>query len=208
MHKILYITAMNGRHDTVLKCIESMPKVERLFVYTDQKDGQFIEDKCSYSFEYRNNPISYKWQHALDMAKGIDFDSVVILGSDDYVDENFIRFIEENAPKYDFIGFKDIYFEQDDKTFYWGGYTNSRMGEPIGAGRTISRRLLDEMDWDLWDRPANSGLDFMAWNNIKMYDFTKLITTLKENGLYMADVKDGKGITPLNTIADLVLIKN
>ena len=208
MRNLLFLTAMHGRHDTVQKCIDKMPNIRRLFVYSTDEDYEFIKDKCEACVYAPNDPLSLKWQKGLEEAKKLDFEGLVILGSDDYVDEAFINYVSDNISKHDLIGFKDIYFESEDDLYYWGGYTNDRIGEPIGAGRTINRRLLDEMGWQLWMRKINNSLDLLAWNRMKYYKFTKHIVSLKEQGLYMADVKDGQGITPLEKIPDLVLIKN
>ena len=207
MRNLLFLTAMHGRHDTVQKCIDKMPNIRRLFVYSTQEDFEFIKDKCEACLYAPNEPLSLKWQKGIEEASKFDFDGLVILGSDDYVDEAFINYVSENIRKHDFIGFKDIYFEDGEDTYYWSGYTNDRKGEPIGAGRTINKRLLEEMNFVLWTEEVNTGLDLKAWNRMKLYQFTKNIVSLQEQFLYMADVKDGKGITPLKKIPDLHLIK-
>jgi len=43
---------------------------------------------------------------------------------------------------------------------HWGGYhTNSRKGDMLGAGRLLSRRILDKVDWQIYNTRLNSGLD-------------------------------------------------
>lgn len=203
MSNIIFVTAMHGRHETVLKCINNMPNIRRLWVYTDESDADLVREYSELSVYSPNNPLSFKWESAILNSSKLEWEGLVVLGSDDYVDQKFIDFVSENIKKYDFIGFKDIYFEQNDRKYYWGGYKNERRGEPIGAGRVYSRSFLERLGFSLYDKEAAKGLDSIAWDRIRKFRHTKLITTLRDNDLYMADVKDGTGMTSLKKIPNL-----
>lgn len=203
MSNIIFVTAMHGRHETVLKCINNMPNIRRLWVYTDESDADLVREHSELSVYYPNSPLSFKWESAILNSSKLEWEGLVVLGSDDYIDQKFIDFVSENIKKYDFIGFKDIYFEQNDRKYYWGGYKNERRGEPIGAGRVYSRSFLERLGFSLYDKEAVKGLDGIAWDRIRKFGHTKLITTLRENDLYMADVKDGTGMTSLRKIPNL-----
>jgi len=207
MKNLIFVTAMHGRLDTVEYCYNATPKVRRIVAYTNKEDYDFIKDKAELSVYAKNSPLSYKWNAVIKSARALDFEGLVVLGSDDFVCKNFINFVSQKIKEYDFIGFKDIYFKEEENFYYWKGYENQRRGEPIGAGRVYSRALLEKLDFNLYDIPLEKSLDGLAWGKIKDLNIKKLITTLKENGLYLADVKDGKGLTAIDTINDLIEIK-
>lgn len=200
-NKIIVLSAMHGRQKTVSKCLELLPESLDVFmVYSTKEDGNFLSGKVKYSSQHSNEILSRKWQHGIYQLRNIDFDAVIILGSDDYVDDAFIDYIDSRISEYDFIGFLDMYYSKENNLYYWQGYTNHRKGEPIGAGRVYTKSMLDRMNYILYDGSRQSGLDALAWRVLSTYECKKHISRLKENGLMCCDVKDEKGITPLNKL--------
>ena len=195
---------MHGRHNTVRKCLEKMPFIDKYMVYTNPEDKDFL---CSTDVkgisQFKNSPLSEKWQHAISLLDGIDFDGVIILGSDDYIDENFLSFIQKNINDFDLIAFTDIYFEQEGKRYYWGGYDNHRAGEPAGAGKVYSKKFLQKIKFNLFPENRDRGLDGVSWKVCKNANAKMLITSLKQNDLFLCDIKDGQGMTELNSISNL-----
>ena len=100
-------------------------------------------------------------------------------------------------------GFKDIYFQNEGALYYWKGYENNRKGEPCGAGKVYSRKFLECIKWNLFDIARDRGLDKISWQRVKDAKAKVHITTLKENGLLLVDIKDGEGMTPLNKLRGL-----
>jgi hypothetical protein len=41
--KIITISAMHGRHDTVAECINRMPFIDKVYIYSNDEDGTFLE---------------------------------------------------------------------------------------------------------------------------------------------------------------------
>ena len=112
---------MHGRHKTVAECIERMPFIDKVFIYSTDEDGAFLQTQDVFAMaKYRNNPLSYKWNMAIRTLQQIDFDAVILLGSDDYIDEAFLDYVERTIPNFDMIGFKDIYFQHEGSIYYWG----------------------------------------------------------------------------------------
>jgi hypothetical protein len=64
--KIITLTAMHGRHKTVQECIERMPFIDKVYIYSNDEDGTFLEGQDIFAMaKYRNNPlkhISGTWQ--------------------------------------------------------------------------------------------------------------------------------------------------
>ena len=200
---------MHGRHNTVAECIERMPFIDKVFIYSTDEDGAFLQTQDVFAMaKYRNNPLSYKWNMVIRTLQQIDFDAVILLGSDDYIDEAFLEYVERTIPNFDMIGFKDIYFQHNKGLYYWGGYTNNRRGEPAGAGKVYSRKFLECIKWNLFDVARDRGLDKISWQRVKQAKANVHITSLKQNGLMLVDIKDGLGMTPFNKFKGLQKISN
>ncbi len=207
--KIISVTAMHGRHNTVAECINRMPFIDKVFIYSTPEDERFLQDQDIFAMaKYRNEPLSYKWNMAIRTLEQIDFDAVVLLGSDDYIDEAFLRYVERTITDFDMIGFKDIYFQNEGALYYWKGYDNNRKGEPCGAGKVYSRKFLECIKWNLFDTARDRGLDKISWNRVKQAKAKVHVTSLKENGLMLVDIKDGEGMTSFNKFKGLERIPN
>lgn len=202
--KIILLTAMHGRHYTVINCINKSPNIERYIVYSTDQDGEFLKRIGEKNIiQHKNNPLNEKWNAGLSYLKDVDFDAVILAGSDDYFDTDFLNFAKDNCLKYDMIAFKDMYFEQDGAFYYWKGYNNHRKGEPAGAGKIYSKKFLNKIKYNLFPTRSDKGLDGQSWTIVNFMRAKTLVTTLKENGLFLCDVKDGQGITPLHSIGGL-----
>lgn len=158
-------------------------------------------------FEYPNLPVSDKWSYGIQKLKNIDFDYVFIIGSDNTIEdsvlEKYSNYIENGV---DIIGMTDMYVYslEKDQLFYWGGYPkkHKRYGETIGLGRCFSKKLIDSMNYDLWDSGLNRGLDGNMTRKIDSMleksdqKFTKAKFSIKGLGL-ACDIKGGFNISQL-----------
>ena len=106
------------------------------------------------------------------------------------------------------IGFEDLYFKDNGNLYYWQGYQNQRKGEPCGAGKIYAKSFLEKLNYNLFGEVANKGLDGISWRRVKKTSAKILVTSLKENNLFLCDVKDGKGLTPIERIEGLKLVTN
>ena len=172
-------------------------------VYSTEEDGEFIKDKVFKSIQHPNEPLASKWNRGVRELESIDFDAVIFLGSDDYIDEAFIEFAKEQTKEFDFIGFKDLYFEHNKELWWWCGYKGHREGEPSGAGKIYTKELLEKMDYDLFGESSNRSLDGVSWARTKKFKRKQLITTLRQNNLFCCDVKDGLGMTDIKNIPNV-----
>ena len=200
--KLIVLTAMHGRHSTVKYCMEKMPFIEKVIAYTTHDDEEFLSgiDKLGKVWCV-NEPLSKKWNDALKAIRHEDFDAIIVLGSDDYIDEAFVRFVSENIDKYDAIGFRDIYYEKDGQLYYWSGYEGKRHGEPIGAGKVFTKAFLEKIDFNLWTKAKNSGLDGVSWKVTRANTDKILTASIKEEGLILVDVKDEPGMNTFEQIS-------
>lgn len=199
---------MHGRHNTVNYCLDKMPFIDKIMIYSTDEDGEFLKSQdVVASGQYRNDPLSVKWNAGVMSLEDVEFDAVILLGSDDYIDESFVQFVSDNIDGYDMIAFTDLYFEADGSTYYWPGYKGSRRGEPAGAGKVYTKEFLERIKYNLFHEAKNRGLDGVSWRRCKRAEAKMLITSIKENALFLCDVKDGEGMTDIKSIPDLQLIK-
>lgn len=199
---------MHGRHETVSYCLNKMPFIDKIMIHSTNEDGFFLQTQpVIASGQYRNEPLSFKWNAGVMSLEDVDFDAVILLGSDDYIDEAFVQFVQDNIDGYDMIAFTDLYFESDGHLYYWPGYTNQRRGEPAGAGKVYTKSFLERIKYNLFHEAKNRGLDGVSWRRCKDANAKMLITSVRKNGLFLCDVKDGKGMTDIKSIENLEIIK-
>ncbi|MAL52528.1 MAG: hypothetical protein CMQ68_00265 [Gammaproteobacteria bacterium] len=186
----------------ILTCIWKRPKLTRIVLshYRGLKkelkgeinlelvavgsEGERSKNICEESefnyFEYENQPMSEKWNFGLQMTKKINPDAVIIVGSDDLIDKNLLKFYDKKLKQgYMMVGIKDFYIYDTErrKLAYWRGYGKlndaHRMNETIGLARCLSKTLLDKLDFNIWnDLNISRNLD------------GAMTTRLKEVGIY------------------------
>lgn len=199
--KVVIMTAMHGRHKTVQYCLDKMKDLDVFFIYgySSNQDRLFLgsQDADIILYKARNKPLSGKFQAGLKLAQDYDFDIAIMLGSDDYIDQKFLDYAIEQTDKYEHIGFKDIYFEENRQRYYWPGYSNYRKGEASGAGKIYTRKALDKLDWHLYDDTIDSGLDRSAHMRVKEAGLKINISSVQDEGLTLVDVKDAYSLTKL-----------
>ena len=163
------------------KELKDVMNLELVAVGSEGEKSQNIceENEFNY-FEYKNQPMSEKWNFGLQMTKKINPDAVVIVGSDDLIDTNLLKFYDQKLKQgYMMVGIKDFYIYDSEKRklAYWRGYGElndaHRMNETIGLARCLSRTLLDKLDFNIWnDLNISRNLD------------GAMTTRLKEVGIY------------------------
>lgn len=105
-----------------------------------------------------NKPLGRKKNIGLQACKGIDFDFLMEIGSDDLVLNSLLDDYKKFMVKYDFFGVREMGFldTETGKCRRWSSAT------VYGAGRLISRKALDKVGWKLWRNEASKGLDMQS----------------------------------------------
>lgn len=108
--------------------------------------------------------LGYKWQIGVNKAGDYDPDAIMIVGSGNWFTNGWAKTLFPYLDDYDMVGSEAMYVYQirqnDQIMIHWNGYhTNSRKGDMLGAGRLISRRMLDKVDWQIYDTNLDRGLD-------------------------------------------------
>ena len=114
----------------------------------DEPQHASIAKKYGHTFvTCRNDDLTEKWQEGVAAACMHGYpDMTILIGSDDLLSRKFMlhnvdQIKNKNAL---FIGTKDYYFYDtvNQQLKYWAGYTNTRAGETVGAGRSFSKEFM------------------------------------------------------------------
>lgn len=147
--------------------------------------------------EVPNFPLSNKNNLMMQRAKVHNPDAVVLLGSDDFICENVIKYYYELIKRKEtaVVGFYDLYFystEHDILSYYECGERS------FGAGRYFPKTVLNKINWTGWYGEYDKGLD---GNNMKVLEAKHIehnVIKLSEIGGFLLDVKHDLNITDKN----------
>lgn len=212
--KVAFISCAYKRPEVSLMFKKNLLKLQQSFcddcdfinILIDSEDSNkevFGYDKSFIYHNYANLPLSDKWLYTLDVLKENDFDYVFIIGSDNTIDDKiFERYISQMKKGVDIIGITDmhIYDLIGREMYYWGGYPkkHKRHGETIGLGRCFSKRVIEQMDFKLWDKGLNKGLDGNMRQKLEILDDTFTSYAFSSKGLGVAcDIKGGFNVSEL-----------
>jgi len=171
MKNIAAVIAIHERETITLKTVlrlkkQTYPINQIILIGESESEEQIAKQTDSIFLKHPNKPLSAKWQAGVDIARELSNDVVLIMGSDDWISENWCaRMMIEIDKGYDLVGKNEIYFlniEYNDlELIKWNGYNEpiERKNEPVGAGRIFSDNILSVIDWQRFPKILNGGLD-------------------------------------------------
>ena len=183
--------------------------IEMLVVGNEGDISKDLTEKYGHLYlEYPNNPVSNKWNAGMLALKEHNPTHVMIMGSDDFVDDALIeKFISLlSTDDYNVVGIIDSYYSSYNTgrahfgmCLYWPGYPK---GEIIGYCRTFSREILDAVDWAPWPLGLNAGLDRAASSKIKHSQVAQrpFKFSIREEGCFHIDIKTRANISSIAPI--------
>jgi hypothetical protein len=203
--KILILTTAYGRPKVFvsflkyyLRIKKAYPQIECLVVNSEG----VLENMCNVAgvhyLSWKNRPLGGKWNAGLRYAKNLEWDYLLIMGSDDITNTEIFDTYERWAiADYDLIGFKDAYFyDMPTKNLrYWSGYENQRKGEPTGAGRLIKRSVIEKLNYELWDGTKEKYLDSSMTKKLRPLKLKYKVLSLRETGDFLMGIKSAGNIT-------------
>ena len=161
---------------------------------------KMVENHGFLYIEMPNEPLALKMNAPVLKAKELNVDYVLCLGSDDIISPELMRVYErEMGEDYDFIGVLDWYFYDTEtkKALYWGGYREPyRKGHTCGAGRVISKRLMEAWNWQPWEVKDSLMLDSSMQDKLKATEHSWSKLSLLEEGVFALDIKSSTNMTP------------
>lgn len=153
--KIIAVTPFHKRPEVSRIFWQNCNDIELdVIAIVSDKENELLANKHAFkTVNHSNIPLGLKWQHGINQLKEIDFDYCLIIGSDDLISHFLLKRYKEIALKgHEYIGLKDaLAIDFKTKRFrHFKGYTNHRYNESIGAGRLVSKRLLEAIDYDVF----------------------------------------------------------
>jgi hypothetical protein len=141
-----------------------------------------------------NTPLGKKKNYGLKEASNFKWDYMIEIGSDDIVTDDLLDQYIEYYDKYDAFGVQDICYVEsvnlECRRF------NSKLST-YGAGRIISRKAIEKMQWKLWDDKINRGLDNDSIRNLKSKNINYFkVPPMDDPGVI--DVKSDENIWKFN----------
>ena|SRR5690348_10249978 len=191
---IAFVIASHGRMKIVLQNIYHLLTMGEVFiVISEEEEYQKIISLFSgfpvHAYLVNNNPLGNKWQIGVNKAVSFNPSILITCGSDDFLSINYI----DNATKlldkgFDFIGVNGWYMS-DGKHHYKAKYKH-RKDFPAGSGRVFTKKCLDTIWWDIFDRKADRLLDDKALLKLKEHKIKTYISQDSEkDGLKVLALK-------------------
>ena len=143
------VTAVHGREELTRRWLDYYDGWEPIVIaHTEPFEGNAILVKVP-------NVTSDKFNAAIAHCEHLDVDGVLVLGSDDWVStELMAKLIEAFEEGNDFVGCSGLYTYE-----LSSGRARYVPTECTGAGRVLSRALLERMDWTPYQPGLMSGID-------------------------------------------------
>ena len=169
--KILIYTALWKRPFITQICFEGIERlrqhpdfeIEALAVISEESMIPLCESYNVKWFMHKNEPLGQKKNAGLQHAKQFEFDYLLEIGSDDLILNELLTDYKKYIGTYNFFGISDAAYINSD-----GGECRRLISKSTyGAGRMISRSVLDKLKWKLWNDKLNRGLDNNSVFNIQ-----------------------------------------
>ena len=162
--KVICFIPVYQRHHILKKTINSVKrqthKTDILCVVSNEADETFCQSMGVKTVFVENRPLGRKFQMGLEFCKIFYPDKVLLLGSDDFLMEDYV----EKMVNYegDLIGRNQWYlYGTAEKTLYSTTYERT-----IGAGRIFGYEILNKLNWKLFPTNRNQTLDLHSARNI------------------------------------------
>lgn len=153
--------------------------------------------------EAANRPLQRKFGAAVHAAWSPDAAGALLLGADDFADRDYVLWAAQVACRHELGGVREAWIvcSESGRVARWTGYDGERAGEPVGAGRVISRSLLDAWEWDPWPACGDYGLDGALWRRAREERRDTVVATLEDVGM-LVDVKDRDSLTTFSRLIE------
>ena len=163
--KIVALIASHRRYDILKDCVSCIkPQVDDI-VLVGSSDWIGDGDTCNLAkkvakeeslvyVDHTNKILGRKWQAGLDRARQLDPDAVLIVGSDDLIEKDYLddycgEKVAGVGSWYAYNPFNQICISCSYKT----------RKDPLGAGRIIPAHRLRQYNWDIFPYEGGIGCD-------------------------------------------------
>lgn len=165
--RVVAVIPVNGRrpllHYTIQRLYQKNGIHRVICVGHDNLDRNVCEKAGAIWVQHRNQPLGQKWNVGFIEASKLNPEACLFVGSSDWISDNWIPQLQPLMNEYDMVGTHGCHFihsgNDGNKLCFWPGYTNGRVGESIGIGRLLSRKILEKLNYRPFDDRLNGSLD-------------------------------------------------
>lgn len=194
--KIAFVTTNHGREKILQIYLEG---IDRLRGQTDVDIESIVvgEDNAITGFydcihiPYKNEPLTEKFNVGCQVARDIDADYVMIMGSDNILSIEVLNEMMSH-PESNFLAPRDIYFLAVDGEFK--GQAIYILSSVIGCSRLLRRDLLDKVDWTPWNRESMKAIDGIMYRHMQPHFINPYVFVAKDFGGKIVDIKSSENI--------------
>lgn len=143
----------------------SYQNVKVVVVTSTDEDFAALHKSTATAIKTANNPLGRKWQAGVEKARELGADPLIILGSDDFLSNNFISKACDLAKYHDFVFFDEWYIHapKEQKNYFLKYNMMLYDKPPLGSGRVFSKRFLERHEWKIFDSERDWHLDNFIW---------------------------------------------
>jgi hypothetical protein len=156
--KNLFLIPIWKRPEITEICLRNLIEFDQgiLCIVSNDEDQCLCKELGVNHIRYSNEKLGEKWNRGLASARELEWDYLVTLGSDDIVKESLFDFYI-SCNKMDMVITDKIHFIDTitGKATITGEISRAR----IGAGRRISRKVIEACNYKLWSDEKNRSLD-------------------------------------------------
>lgn len=145
-----------------------------------------------------NQPLGAKFNAALAVALDMGATRIMILPSDDFVSPAWVQAAREHPGDYLYPHCCAIVDAETQAAYVITKLTFGTM--KYGAGRVVSRKVIDKLGGKLWPDELNKGLDGASHQRITKAGFE--INVVKTEDIPITDVKTAENLWPYKTWRD------
>lgn len=185
--KVISCIPIRGRHSLVKNTIARLYQrnnISHVICAGDESDRNVCEQSGAEFIVFPNSPLGAKWNMIFKQAEQHRPDAVLLMGSSNWVSDNWIPYMSQYLDKSMLVGKQDFNIMYEDggrfRMVRWMEYPKERlrlkylflpraerkfmqMGgrwlEPVGIGRLLRRDFLDAVNWMPYNDEAEKGLD-------------------------------------------------
>lgn len=157
-------------------------------------------------FEYANDPLSHKIEHAFLQARNTaNIKGCVWIGSDDFLEYSLLKyyFTTFTGNEQHLYGLNSMYFYSTELKKTLRYYLSEKCPEKtVGTARFYSKAVLDKMDWMICaGRVSRRGIDSYAFREMKKKNISDVPFTMEQSGICV-DIKTDTHMTSWAMIQD------
>lgn len=201
--KLAICTGAYKRHDLLdLWCryyadLQKRIPMEIIVACSETETLRIVQEHGHTGFIVNNHPLTRKFNMAATYAEGADY--TIMVGSDDFMTEKTLRhYITLFDRGIDYVGVLDWWFYDSlsGKSLYWAGYDKAaNRGHACGAGRALSKNLMEKLDWQPWAAGYDLILDTGMDARLAEIPHTKHFFSLNQLQLFALDIKTSENMT-------------